>query len=1483
MGERQGSAHIHNAVTAYIWIRHNIHGGIFLYAAVLHKTTLDILFEIYIITNYYLFLKEGVFMKRFMLKRRRLSALVVSFIMMLTMLPGGGIILVSAAPDDVGAADAGKAASIGETEYDTLQLAIDSVSEGNSDITLLRDVSENIKSEGANFTLEMNGHKITPADPATTIFTINGGTVTLKSAGEAKGAITGAKSAANGGAINASGGAVITLDNIDITQNSAPQGGGIYLSASTLSLSNTYVNENTANGDIADMNGGGGAVAAVEGSNVTFNKGCQINNNKAASEGVCGTALYFNASNLKHASDGMTYMDELIQVRGNSAFESGENTEYSAALFACNESDIEPFMLDISENVNNHGVAAAYIYKSKFIAINCKFNYNQSGNSTLYIHRDYNNGTNVKLQYCDINNNKSKNHGTIYAERTAVTFDDCYIEKNESALEKDGSGNETNDFILCPGALELYSDDSAYPAVAYIQDGTVITGNIGHKVGGIGIVGRDDNISWGDWCALKIDTKSAVYGNTATYKAESGNPQEFDANDLWIPKFNALLEIPAASAMTDELYENNFTGYKWYDYSGISFSEAISKDELWNGNYGYVLGLTADVAAAQANDTDYNKVSRAIEYAGSSEIKLLRDVSENIATNNKSYTLDMQGHTITPKDPATTIFTITGGTVTIKNTGDTKGTITGANVFENGSAISAVGGAKLTLDNIIITENKSTGGGSASMSGTPIYMQESALDLNKVNISNNESKGGVGAVYINKSDFTATDCEFKDNKSGTSTVYLLDGGGYGSYLPAKKAVLTNCVISGNTSKRYGTVYVDDNDINLNQCRIENNTNTNISTEDFAAGALQLHSNDMFTATNAALSGTVITNNSGYKTGGIAVEYRESSNFSDAKYVSLKLDDSCAVYGNTAEYLDDPNDDYVGYANDLWLSLYMADLSVPDASTMQDSNNPVASSTGFKWIDNLGVAYEKLEKDTFSNNNPRSKSVFCLTAGKLTRDVAEIDGTPYEDIADAIENLGDDNKTIKLVQGENDDMSKTVVENVDINRDVEIDLNGRKLMPENPNSDAFVINSGTLTLSNTGTAESKVYSIKNGGTLNIASDGSAIKVDKISQESSGTTNVGKGAEIDTINNSSADVNITDGAVVRNLTHSGSGKIGLSEEGVSGGRVVLSGNVTVNKVTLAKDSYLTAGSNDLDLADNMIVTLDDGVLAQLNSDGDEEPTAILIDAGGMTVNDNILGKIKINGAKSNVVVTKDESGNVIAQKLNQKGIFVGGSGANDTNTGVTRDQPFSTLTKAIEEFGKLSEEEKEGAVIYVLGTIDVTSSDTWDMGDLKDYPIMRDPLFTSGPMVSVSGSGAKLTLSNIILDGYREQSVEARGPIIEATNGAKLVINDGAVLRNNVNTNNYYSFGGAVLANNAEVEMNGGEISNNTAWLGGGIAVQGDSGKLTMNNGTISGNSTSKWGTINGGGGGIAVIMGAIAIMNDGTVSNNTGGQCSCAVK
>ncbi|MEA0563568.1 S-layer homology domain-containing protein [Lysinibacillus irui] len=204
----------------------------------------------------------------------------------------------------------------------------------------------------------------------------------------------------------------------------------------------------------------------------------------------------------------------------------------------------------------------------------------------------------------------------------------------------------------------------------------------------------------------------------------------------------------------------------------------------------------------------------------------------------------------------------------------------------------------------------------------------------------------------------------------------------------------------------------------------------------------------------------------------------------------------------------------------------------------------------------------------------------------------------------------------------------------------------------------------------------------------------------------------------------------------------------------------------------------------------------------------------------------------------------------------GIYVSSEG-DDSNGDGSFDKPYKTLQMA---YNKV---DKEGT-IYVKDDITLTLNKVGQHYKFLDMNLLKNVTITTAPEVEPDavirrGSGetslidlqqGQLTLKDIIIDGDFS-GTKTGGRLINVGN-AKLIVEDGAVLRNN-----YTGVTGSavvLLNNTSAVEMTGGEITNNKASSAVSIYASGATFKMTA--GEITDNS----------GGGVDVAAGGHFILS-----------------
>ena len=184
------------------------------------------------------------------------------------------------------------AATIGETQYNTLKDAIDAAKDGET-VVLARDVTENININ-KSITLDLKGKTLTGLGNDSVV-TITGSDtkVTVTSSAEEKGVITGGNNPSNGGGFSIQD-ATVSLHNLSITENKAigdgggvTGGGGIYAKDANLTLDNVHIYENTADYEEHEAADGGGILSL--GGTLTIKNNSAIEDNTAidCGGGIC--------------------------------------------------------------------------------------------------------------------------------------------------------------------------------------------------------------------------------------------------------------------------------------------------------------------------------------------------------------------------------------------------------------------------------------------------------------------------------------------------------------------------------------------------------------------------------------------------------------------------------------------------------------------------------------------------------------------------------------------------------------------------------------------------------------------------------------------------------------------------------------------------------------------------------------------------------------------------------------------------------------------------------------------------------------------------------------------------------------------------------------------------------------------------------------------------------------------------------------------
>ncbi len=248
----------------------------------------------------------------------------------------------------------------------------------------------------------------------------------------------------------------------------------------------------------------------------------------------------------------------------------------------------------------------------------------------------------------------------------------------------------------------------------------------------------------------------------------------------------------------------------------------------------------------------------------------------------------------------------------------------------------------------------------------------------------------------------------------------------------------------------------------------------------------------------------------------------------------------------------------------------------------------------------------------------------------------------------------------------------------------------------------------------------------------------------------------------------------------------------------------------------------------------------------ADSDETIKDVLTVNGG-TFSENITGLAECAGEGLEVVTNPDGTFTVDIKRLDA--IYVDGVSGDDTNSGADAENAVKTIDKAM---GLVSAD----GVIYICGKVTINSETSISGVTIKRADGYLDQL------ISVDGSNAKLTLTNVTIDGNKIANTSSTGYLVFVSGGATLNVEEGTQLINNMAT--------AVYVNvSSFMNMSGGAISGNTTKSTGGGGID-NCGTTVISGGEISSNSAGT----NFTGGGILNERGTVTLTGTAEIKNNT---------
>ncbi len=548
-------------------------------------------------------------------------------------------------------AGSGNKAKIGDTEYESLQKAIEASQQGDV-IVLLDSTDENITSNGKEYTLDMQGRILRCGPQRKNVFTVNGGNVTIQN-GTITGGDWGNRSGQDGIGLYITSGAVVSLENCLITENMGRASGGVHVTGqSELTLTDCRISGNTG------INGGGvvaeNSTVVISGGSITDNMIKNTNDNSSGGVMVKNGSLSIDGTEISDNTNGSGGFSGLYAL--NSVV-SLKNTALTGNKLKIDNTD----QVISFENVEVKDITdrcAAYVKTNGiFVAENCKFHDNvgrggASGSPTNILtfvgtgtktltncqftgnigDADPADATNsyvagpvritagdVVLNNCTFSGNTNWKYGTIYSNTTGtVTLNGCQITGND--------GVDVGGVFVTNSKMDVLD--------------SVIKNNTGiNKAGGIQI----------DRNAKFSMTGGALYNNRC---------EKVPANDVNMTSTPSAVTIQKASAMSDG--DVDFSDYVWANLNNqmLDGELTVNSDfsfKTWNA-------IKRDKCVARLNGKDYETLTEALTAAKNGDtIDLVASYIpiKKMFTVDKEITVNMNGCYIFADNPGNDKYTNT--------------------------------------------------------------------------------------------------------------------------------------------------------------------------------------------------------------------------------------------------------------------------------------------------------------------------------------------------------------------------------------------------------------------------------------------------------------------------------------------------------------------------------------------------------------------------------------------------------------------------------------------------------------------------------------------------------------------------------------------------------------------------------------------------------------------------------------------------------
>lgn len=458
------------------------------------------------------------------------------------------------------------AATIGETQYNTLKDAIDAAQDGDT-VVLAKDVKENININ-KSITLDLNGKTLTGlGDDSVVTITGSDTKVTVTSSAEEKGVITGGNNPSNGGGFSIQD-ATVSLHNLSITENKAigdgggvTGGGGIYAKGAKLTLDNVHIYENTADYEDHEAADGGGILSI--GGALTIKNNSVIENNTAIDDGggICASNTLVNIE-ASVIQDNHSLYGGGLYVTGKNSCTITQNTriQNNRAEYMTSKQKETEFMVPIGGGIYC-GDGLDLTIQNSTVALN--IGGDQGGGIVAYSMGE------LTLDHAEITDNNASFGGGIFALCTAAANTHITLQ-NGSSINKNEAANgagiaicnlletKNNAILTIKSGSELYGNKATngYGGGIYSQSATITIGENTTNSDSNGGESITNNNS-ASICNNQASYGGGIYGVTSNIilaedNALYNNAAQTAGDDLFTFGANSMISLADATKMSGD-------------------------------------------------------------------------------------------------------------------------------------------------------------------------------------------------------------------------------------------------------------------------------------------------------------------------------------------------------------------------------------------------------------------------------------------------------------------------------------------------------------------------------------------------------------------------------------------------------------------------------------------------------------------------------------------------------------------------------------------------------------------------------------------------------------------------------------------------------------------------------------------------------------------------------------------------------------------